>query len=76
MGCFGDLEVEVCVAAGKGAHVFSPLCTLFKQLPQQDNVFLGCILCCQTRGLNARPLALVGYGDEDDDTTAALESAP
>ena len=52
VGCFGDLEVEVCVAAGKGAHILSALCALFKQFPQQDNIFLRCILCCQTCGLD------------------------
>jgi putative mRNA 3-end processing factor len=31
---------------------------------------------CTTRGLKARPLDLVGYGDEDDDTSAAPEGAP
>lgn len=31
---------------------------------------------CTTRGLKARPLDLVGYGDEDDDTPAAPEGAP
>ncbi|MBN9580762.1 MAG: ligase-associated DNA damage response exonuclease [Afipia sp.] len=31
---------------------------------------------CTTRGLKARPLDLVGYGDEDDDPTDAPEGAP
>jgi putative mRNA 3-end processing factor len=31
---------------------------------------------CTTRGLKARPLDLVGYGDEDDDSTAAPGDAP
>jgi putative mRNA 3-end processing factor len=31
---------------------------------------------CTTRGLKARPLDLVGYGDEDDDSTAEPGGAP
>ena len=29
---------------------------------------------CQSRGLKARPLHLVGYGDEDDDTASSAEA--
>ena len=31
---------------------------------------------CQSKGLKARPLDLVGYGDEDEDSAAAAEAAP